>query len=73
VEIAFRGTGPFLWAKLPTSLDAPGVLRLAKSQGIVLAPGDMFRPDGRHTGHYRLNVAFAGDELLQSFVEKLPR
>jgi DNA-binding transcriptional MocR family regulator len=72
-EIAFRGTGLFLWAKLPTSLESHAVIQLAKSQGIVLAPGEMFRPDSRPTGHFRFNVAYAGDELLYSFIGKLPR
>jgi DNA-binding transcriptional MocR family regulator len=71
VEIAFRGTGPFLWAKLPTTLESTAVIQLAKSRGIVLAPGEMFRPDSRSTGHYRFNVAYAGDDLLYSFIDSL--
>jgi DNA-binding transcriptional MocR family regulator len=71
VEIAFRGTGPFLWAKLPTTLESTAVIQLAKSRGIMLAPGEMFRPDSRSTGHYRFNVAYAGDDLLYSFIDSL--
>jgi DNA-binding transcriptional MocR family regulator len=73
VEIAFRGTGLFLWAKLPSKLDSPALVQLAKSQGILLAPGEMFRPDSRTTGHYRFNVAYADNDLLYDFIATLPR
>ena len=73
VEIAFRGTGLFLWAKLPSKLDSPALIQLAKSRGILLAPGEMFRPDSRTTGHYRFNVAYADNDLLYDFIATLPR
>ena len=73
VEIAFRGTGLFLWAKLPSKLDSPALIQLAKSRGILLAPGEMFRPDSRTTGHYRFNVAYADNDLLHDFIATLPR
>jgi DNA-binding transcriptional MocR family regulator len=73
VEIAFRGTGLFLWAKLPSKLDSPALVQLAKSHGILLAPGEMFRPDSRTTGHYRFNVAYADNDLLYDFIAALPR
>jgi DNA-binding transcriptional MocR family regulator len=73
VEIAFRSSGIFLWAKLPCRLDSASVIQLAKGQGILLAPGEMFRPDGRTTGHYRFNVAYANDDLLYRFIDGLPR
>jgi DNA-binding transcriptional MocR family regulator len=73
VEIAFRGTGLFLWAKLPSKLDSPALIQLARSRGILLAPGEMFRPDARTTGHYRFNVAYADNDLLYDFIATLPR
>jgi len=72
IETAFRSTGMFLWAKLPTTLEAPTVMQMAKSRGIVLAPGEMFRPDGRTTGHYRFNVAYSDSDLLSDFIRTLP-
>jgi DNA-binding transcriptional MocR family regulator len=47
------------------------VLQLAKARGILLAPGEVFRPDGRATGHYRFNVAYANGEALFDFVQSL--
>ncbi len=73
IEIAFRSSGIFLWAKLPSALDSATLMQLAKAQGILLAPGEMFRPDGRATGHYRFNVAYANDELLYRFIAGLAR
>jgi DNA-binding transcriptional MocR family regulator len=73
VDVTFRGNGIFLWAKLPSRLDSPTIIQLAKSRGILLAPGEMFRPDSRSTGHYRFNVAYADDELLYRFIDSLPR
>jgi DNA-binding transcriptional MocR family regulator len=70
-EIPFRGGGMFLWVKLPTTLDSSAIMRLAKSEGILLAPGELFRLDGRSTGHYRFNVAYSDSDLLFSFVDSL--
>ena len=73
VDVAFRGSGLFLWAKLPSPLDSPTLMQLAKSRGILLAPGEMFMPDSRATGHYRFNVAYADNELLYNFIDSLTR
>ena len=61
----------FLWARLPSTLDSRTIMQQAKAKGILLAPGELFRPDGRSTGHYRFNVAYADSELLYTFIEKL--
>lgn len=71
VEIAFRGSGLFLWAKLPALLDSPTLIQQARARGILLAPGEMFRPDSRATGHYRFNVAYANDDVLYDFIDSL--
>ena len=74
VEIASHGGGGggmFLWGKLPSVLESPTILQLAKSRGILLAPGEIFRPDGRPTGHYRFNVAYADDDVLYRFIDSL--
>ena len=71
VDIAFRGSGMFLWAKLPSALDPVMIQEIARSRGILLAPGEMFRPDSRPTGHYRFNVAHADNEELYSFISSL--
>ena len=71
VEIAFRATGLFLWAKLPSSLPSSALGDLARTRGILLAPGEMFRPDARATGHYRFNVAYADNDTLYDFLDSL--
>ncbi len=63
--------GMFLWARLPSPLDSRTILQQAKTRGILLAPGELFRPDGRSTGHFRFNVAYADNDLLYSFIQKL--
>lgn len=72
IEIVFRSEGMFLWGKLPYSLDSETIMGMAKKRGILLAPGGNFRPDGRDTGHYRFNVAYANDPMLYEFFESLP-
>ena len=61
----------FLWAQLPSPLDSRAIMQQAKAKGILLAPGELFRPDGRSTGHFRFNVGYADHEFLYSFIEKL--
>jgi len=36
-----------------------------------LAPGEMFMPDSRATGHYRFNAAYADNDLLYNFIDSL--
>lgn len=66
-------SGMFLWARLPCRLDSREILQQARGKGILLAPGELFRPDGRSTGHFRFNVAYADHESLYTFIEKLSR
>ena len=70
--IELRGGGIFLWARLPTRLESPQIVQLAKARGILLAPGHIFRPGSQPCDHFRFNVAYANDELLYDFVEHLP-
>jgi DNA-binding transcriptional MocR family regulator len=72
IEVAPHGGGMFLWTKLPAT-DPTVVRRRARSQGILLAPGEIFRPDGQPTGHWRFNVAYADDERLYAFLRNLAR
>jgi DNA-binding transcriptional MocR family regulator len=65
-------SGMFLWAQLTSSLDSRAIMSQAKAKGILLAPGELFRPDGRSSGHFRFNVGYADNDLLYSFIEKLP-
>jgi DNA-binding transcriptional MocR family regulator len=72
VQLAFRPqSGLFLWARLP-SRDSVGKLwRRALSEGVLLAPGELFRPDGRATPQWRFNVAHCDAPALYHFLEGL--
>jgi len=61
----------FLWGRLRSRDTVSRLWRAAVAAGVLLAPGELFRPDGRSTGHFRFNVAYADNELLYSFIEKL--
>ncbi len=71
VEVA-QGGGMFLWTRLPAD-DPASIHRRARAQGILLAPGEIFRPDARPTGHWRFNIAYADDERLYTFLRDLNR
>jgi DNA-binding transcriptional MocR family regulator len=71
VEIPFRGAGMFLWARLPSPADSTKIMEMAKARGILLAPGEIFRPDSRATGHFRFNVAHADNDELYGFIQSL--
>ncbi len=71
LELTPRGGGMFLWAKIPAG-DPATIRQRARSQGILLAPSEIFHPDGRSSGHWRFNVAYADDERLYAFLRNLP-
>jgi len=65
--------GLFLWCRLPGWADASVLARQAGEQGIVLAPGCIFRPDQGISPWLRFNVAFAGESVLYRFLENALR
>ena len=72
VELAFRPqAGFFLWAKLPSREPVGKLWRLAAGEGVLLAPGELFRPDGSAVDHWRFNVAQCVDPELFRFLETL--
>lgn len=72
VEIAFRPeSGIFLWAKLPSRESVSKLWRLALREGVLLAPGELFRPDGRATPYWRFNVGQCHSSELFRFLEAL--
>ena len=62
--------GIFLWARLPNGVDAVALARRAITEGIVLAPGPVFSPNGGWRDHMRFNVAMSDDDRLYAFLEK---
>ena len=66
-ELAFRPVaGLFLWGRLRSRHTVSRLWRAAAAAGVLLAPGELFRPDGRATPYWRFNVAQSdGDELVR--------
>ena len=72
VELAHRPqSGLFLWAKLPSSDSVSKLWRRALSHDVLLAPGELFRPDARATAHWRFNVAQCEAPALHQFLDEL--
>jgi DNA-binding transcriptional MocR family regulator len=51
-------------------MDPDRLVIAAQAQGILLAKGSLFSPTGQCRGYFRLNVAYAADPLLLSFLSE---
>jgi DNA-binding transcriptional MocR family regulator len=72
LELAFRPhSGLFVWAKLPSSDPVGKLWCRALDRGILLAPGELFRPDGEATVYWRFNVAHCDTPILNDFLDSL--
>jgi len=72
VELAFvPPSGLFLWARLPSKDSVGKLWRRALADGVLLAPGELFRPDGRATSQWRFNVAHCDAPAVYRFLESL--
>uniref|UniRef100_UPI0021C930DA aminotransferase class I/II-fold pyridoxal phosphate-dependent enzyme n=1 Tax=Microvirga sp. Mcv34 TaxID=2926016 RepID=UPI0021C930DA len=65
--------GMLVWCRLPHGLDAADVARHALSEGVVLAPGDVFSASHTASGFMRLNVAQCADDRTFAVIEKAMR
>ncbi|MGQ8365361.1 PLP-dependent aminotransferase family protein [Glaciecola sp. 1036] len=54
-RVSFPEGGFILWVELPDSYDAAKLAELAKNQGIILAPGQMFSATGKYRNCLRFN------------------
>lgn len=61
--------GPFAWAAVPGIDDAAPVAARAAEEGIMLAPGKVFRPRMESSPFLRFNVAYCGDKRLARFLD----
>lgn len=64
------GSGFYLWAELPETIDELDLCRRAAAESIFLAPGDVFHPT-RTTERrpaLRINVAYGADPRLGAFL-----
>jgi DNA-binding transcriptional MocR family regulator len=72
VELAFRPqSGLFAWAKLPSHFSVSKLWCRALNGGVLLAPGELFRPDGCATVHWRFNIAHCDAPTLYDFLDAL--
>jgi len=66
--------GMFVWAEVPGIGDAASLASDAAAQGVMLAPGSIFRPQQQPSPFLRFNVAYALDKRLERYLgEALPR
>ncbi|MEP7243863.1 MAG: hypothetical protein ABI885_09265 [Gammaproteobacteria bacterium] len=57
-QFAFpTSAGLFTWAALDSRMPVGKLWQQALRKGVLLAPGELFRPDGRATAYWRFNVA----------------
>lgn len=60
--------GMFIWASRDGT-DATELARKAGEQGIILAPGHLFRPQLQTTPYLRFNAAYMGEEKLAKVLQ----
>ena len=70
VELAFRpAAGMFLWGRLRSRESVGKLWRTAADAGVLLAPGELFRPDAKATPYWRFNVAHCDGGELGRFLD----
>ena len=70
VDLAFRpAAGMFLWGRLRSRETVGKLWRTAADAGVLLAPGELFRPDGHATPYWRFNVAHCDGGELGRFLD----
>lgn len=60
--------GIFVWAGFSQDIDVRAVAQRAVAEGIMLAPGYLFRPDQQPTPWLRFNVCYSNDQRLYRFL-----
>ena len=62
--------GMFVWAAIPGLVDSAALASRAVKAGIMLAPGNIFRPQMQPSPWLRFNVAYALDPRLERFLDE---
>jgi DNA-binding transcriptional MocR family regulator len=62
--------GMFIWARLPNIADSFTLAESAQSEGVVLAPGAVFRPHLERSPWMRFNVATCDDPRIERWLER---
>jgi DNA-binding transcriptional MocR family regulator len=63
--------GMFVWARFPHIDDSLALAESMQRDGIMLAPGAVFRPHLERTPWMRFNVAVCADPRVQSWLQRL--
>ena len=63
--------GMFLWARFPHIDDSLPLAEKALGEGVMLAPGTVFRPNLEPSPWMRFNVAVCEDPRLQAFLKQV--
>jgi len=63
--------GLFVWARLPHVEDSLALAEAARADGIMLAPGTVFRPHLERSPWMRFNVAVCEDTRVQRWLQRL--
>jgi DNA-binding transcriptional MocR family regulator len=64
-------SGNFVWARFAHVEDAATLSENARRDGVVLAPGAVFRPNLEPSAYMRFNVAFHGDPRLRRVLARI--
>jgi DNA-binding transcriptional MocR family regulator len=67
------GGGLFVWATLPSGLDAKAMVPRALRERVAYVPGTGFFADGTGTGNLRLNFSFASPDRIREGIRRLAR
>ncbi|WP_172201429.1 PLP-dependent aminotransferase family protein [Niveibacterium sp. COAC-50] len=62
--------GVFLWVRKTGVEDAAPLVDAAAQSGILLAPGQTFRPQMQASPYFRINIAYGGDRRLERFLSQ---
>ena len=60
--------GMFVWAQVPRMSDSVPLATQAAQAGVILAPGNIFRPQMQASPWLRFNVAYALDPRLERYL-----
>jgi DNA-binding transcriptional MocR family regulator len=66
-------SGNFVWARFAQVEDATSLSDVAQSEGVLLAPGAVFRPNLETSPYMRFNVAFHADGRLRKLLARIAR
>ena len=58
----------FVWAEAPGINDSAQLATQAAQEGVMLAPGNIFRPQMQPSPWLRFNIAYALDPRLERFL-----